>query len=280
MTPEEYYLSSKTLINNDQNNPKLEELINDQEQNSPKINNSNISNNEFNRISSTLPTENKTNFKSNGIKQGNKPINNKSYNTYLPNAAEIITNIQTHQNFADIAPIKELDNSPNYSNNLDNEIYAYNDKIEITVYAKISDSYKENVNARSLSKKSGKTTKNEYRNVDDLSTKSTFEKTKIIAIKKEIPETIIVPVNFVYNLNEPIMVMTRVYFNENKSIKKIEFLSNALDTRMKIILLKSLKNYNWKDYLIRYNLQGTSYEMDFIFANEGMTLWNIEERIL
>jgi len=198
----------------------------------------------------------------------------------LPNAAEIITNIQTHQNFADIAPIKELDNSPNYSNNLDNEIYAYNDKIEITVYAKISDSYKENVNARSLSKKSGKTTKNEYRNVDDLSTKSTFEKTKIIAIKKEIPETIIVPVNFVYNLNEPIMVMTRVYFNENKSIKKIEFLSNALDTRMKIILLKSLKNYNWKDYLIRYNLQGTSYEMDFIFANEGMTLWNIEERIL
>mgnify|MGYP005841866571 CR=1 FL=1 len=275
LSPEERYLNNPlpTVFNADEQ--KIEQFINNEE-----LSSKSMQNNNDNYLMQSPYIDN------------NKPSKEDNMNLNKPSASEKtateIASLNKNNNIGKLQnqstnneSIRSNQKTPIELNSLITQLSRYslnnnflidNDKADITVYAHLDEIY---------NKIALKNTKSHQKNLYKYESKysdNTFKKTKELISEKSIPEIILVPVNFIYNFNEPIIVMTRIYFTENKSIKKIEFLSNSLDSRMKILLLKSLKNYNWKDYLIRYNLQGISYEMDFILANEGMTLWNIEEQ--
>jgi len=90
--------------------------------------------------------------------------------------------------------------------------------------------------------------------------------------------TITIPIKFHYKLEKPMIIIARLSFNSQKAPSKIEFLSKMKDADMRISLLRSLQNYDWKEFLIRNGLTGTTYKMDFILAKEGMILKNIKEK--
>lgn len=275
LSPQERYLNTPMPTIPNGNNEQIEQLINNEELATEPIQNK-INNYLFqspNVITNKTPK--KPNLNSNKPSIPQKTATQISNDTIekLQNQTSISESIKSAQKTS-----KELNYSitqlSRYS--LKNNFVFENNKADIIVYAYAYETYNDKTPKNIKSQHPRKESYNDEAKYSD----NTFKKAIKSVSRKDTPETILVPVNFIYNFNEPIMVMTRIYFAENKSIKKIEFLSNSLDSRMKVLLLKSLRNYNWKDYLIRYNLQGVSYEMDFILANEGMTLWNLEEKIL
>lgn len=91
---------------------------------------------------------------------------------------------------------------------------------------------------------------------------------------------ITIPIKFSYNLEKPILIIARLKFNGEKALTNIEFLSKMKDVNMRISLIRSLQNYDWKEFLIRNNLTGTTYKMDFILAKDGIILKNMPEKII
>ncbi len=273
LSPQERYLNTPIHTNNI-NDENINELINKKE--SELTINENLSNKTLENNPDIIEEITNANIITKAT------MESLNENNALPDKTNIIEDNKNKNKITNIiaekitleSNIAESKINPDYINSSN---YFFNDEnVDITVYA-----YSKKINRQKSNYINSIKEKQKMDN-DSLNYKisyhsNTFEKTRKLAEQKDTPETIIVPVNFIYyNLNEPKLIMTRIYFNESKTIKKVEFLSNAIDSRTKLILLKSLKNYNWKDYLLRYNLQGTSYEMDFILANEGMTLWNVE----
>ncbi|OGF65081.1 MAG: hypothetical protein A2Y62_19905 [Candidatus Fischerbacteria bacterium RBG_13_37_8] len=90
------------------------------------------------------------------------------------------------------------------------------------------------------------------------------------------PDAITIPVKFHYFQEEPLLIIARLHFNNDKKLDKIEILSKLNDHTMRISLIRGLQNYDWKAFLTKYHLDNPTYKMDFVLAREGMTLKHIE----